>query len=148
MRSDLAALGMRSELAHADEEVAVLANLQRQVAGLGHGLDRLQHAPVARGSHHEASWLQAQDVGLQLRTQAAAIAIGLKAGVVQRAASGLQGECEVAHRRQEHHGARLARPHMGRLLGHLGHPHGVDAPIEAVEGRRIEVELVAQHDDQ
>ncbi len=144
----LAVLGMRSEVANAAEEVTVLANLQRQVAGLGHGLDRLQHAPFARGGHLEAGWLQAQDVGLQLRTQSAEIAIGIQAGVVQRAAGGLQGEREMAHRRQEHHGARLARPHMGRLLGHFGHPHGVDARIETVEGRCIEVELIAQHDDQ
>jgi hypothetical protein len=37
---------------------------------------------------------------------------------------------------------------MGRFLGHLGHPDGVYAGIEAVERRRIEIELVAQHDDQ
>jgi proline dehydrogenase len=82
----LAAFGMRSELANAAEEVAVLADVQRQR--------------------------------------------------------------EVAHRRQEHHRARLARPHVGRLLDHFSHPHSVDARIEIVEGRRIEVELVAQHDDQ
>ena len=37
---------------------------------------------------------------------------------------------------------------MGRLPGHLGHPHGVDNRIETVEGSRIGVELVAQHDGQ
>lgn len=67
---------------------------------------------------------------------------------MQGAPGSLQGEREVAHRREEHHGARLARPDMCRLPGHLGHPNGVDSGIETVEGSRIGVELVAQHDDQ
>ena len=54
------------------EEVAVLADVQRQAVGLGHGLDRLQHAPVARRGHHQPGRPQALDVGLQLRRQAAA----------------------------------------------------------------------------
>ncbi len=121
----LAAFGMRRELGNAAEEVAVFVDIQRQAVGCGHGLDRLQHAPVARGGHHQAGRLQAQDVDLQLRRQAAGVAWGVQSRVVQRAAGGLQRQREVAHRRQEHHRARLARPHMGRLLGHLGHPDGV-----------------------
>jgi hypothetical protein len=49
----LAPARVRRELAHAAEEVAVLADLQRQLAGLGDGLDRLKHAPVARRRHHQ-----------------------------------------------------------------------------------------------
>ena len=67
---------------------------------------------------------------------------------MQRAAGSLQGERKVAHRRQEHYRARLARPDMGRLFGHLGHPHDVDSRIETVESRRVEIELVSQHDDE
>ncbi len=37
---------------------------------------------------------------------------------------------------------------MGRLLGDLGHPDGIQPGIEAVEGGRVEIELVAQHKDQ
>ena len=66
--------------------------------------------------------------------------------VVQRPAGGAQGQREVAHRGQEHHRARLARPHVRRFLGHLGHPDRVARGIEAVERGGVEVELVAQHE--
>jgi len=103
-----AAFGMRSELANGGEKMSILANIQRQIIRLGHGLDRLQHAPVARGGQHEAGRLQVKDVRLQLRTQTATIAWRIQAGVVQRALGGLKGERKMAHRRQEHHGARFA----------------------------------------
>ena len=37
---------------------------------------------------------------------------------------------------------------MGRLVDDFGHPHRVDIRIEVIEGGRIEVELVAKHDDE
>jgi hypothetical protein len=37
---------------------------------------------------------------------------------------------------------------VGRFLGHLGHPDRVARRIEIVEGRRVEVELIAQDDDE
>ena len=37
---------------------------------------------------------------------------------------------------------------MGRFLGHLGHPHRVVRGVEAVERGGVQVELVAQHEDQ
>ncbi len=37
---------------------------------------------------------------------------------------------------------------VGGLLVDLGHPHGVLRGVEAVEGCRIEVELVAKNDDE
>ncbi len=49
----LAALGMRRELAHGGVEVAVLAHLERQAGAFGHRFQRLPHAPVARGRHHQ-----------------------------------------------------------------------------------------------
>ncbi len=144
----LAPLRMRREFAHADEEVAVLADVQRQTAVVGDSLDRLQHPPVARRGHHQLRRSQSVDVGLQLRRQIAAIVGRIQPRVVQRSTRLLQRQREVAHRREKHHGARFARPHVGRLLRNLGHPHGVAIGVEAIEGRRVEVELVAQHDDQ
>jgi hypothetical protein len=94
----LAAARMRRELTHADEEVAVLAYLQRQSAGIGHRLDRLQHAPVARGGHDQPGWPQALDVSLQLRGQAAAVARCVESRVMQRATGRLQRQREVPHR--------------------------------------------------
>ena len=67
MRSDLRPARVRRELAHAAEEVAVLAEVQRQAVGLRHGLDRLQHPPVAGRRQHQAGGAQALDVGVQLR---------------------------------------------------------------------------------
>jgi hypothetical protein len=55
---------------------------------------------------------------------------------------------EVAHRREEHRDARFARPHVGRFLGHLGHPHGVAVGIETIEGRGVQIELVAEYQNQ
>jgi len=67
--------------------------------------------------------------------QRAACSVQRAACSVQRAASGLQGEREVTHSRQDHRSARLARPHMGGLLGNLGHPHRFEGRAEAVERR-------------
>ena len=144
----LAALGMGCEFADGAEEVAVFANLQWQTAGLGHGLHRLKNAPVARCGHHQSGRSQARDVSLQLGLQAPCVVSCIQLRVVQRAASGLQGDRKVPHRRQEQSRARLARPHVSRFVGHLRHPHGVGARVEAVEGGRGEVELIAQHDDE
>ena len=91
---------------------------------------------------------QAFDVGVQLRLQAAVVGGVVQPGVVQGSAGRVQGLREVAHRGQEHHRARLARPDMRRFLGHLGHPHRVVCGVEAVERGSVQVELVAQHEDQ
>ena len=144
----LAAFGMRRKVGNAAEEMAILSDIQRQAAVLGDGLDRCQHAPIAGRGHHQAGWLQTQDVSLQLPSQTAGVARHIQPGVVQRSADGLQIQREVAHGRQEHRGARFARPHMGGLVGDFGHPNGVAARIETVECRCIEVKLVAQHHDQ
>jgi hypothetical protein len=37
---------------------------------------------------------------------------------------------------------------VGRFLGHLGHPHSILRGVEAIEGRGIQVKLIAQHQDQ
>ncbi len=144
----LAAACMRRELTHAREEMAVLADLQRQAACLGHRPDGLQHAPVARLGQHQPGRPQALDVDLQLRGQAAAVARCVQPRVMQWAIGSLQRQREVPHRREEQHGARSARPHVRRLFGHLGHPHRVGAGVEAIEGGGLEVELVAQHQHQ
>ena len=60
----------------------------------------------------------------------------------------LQRLREMAHGTQEHHDALFAGRNMGGLLGHFGHPHGIQGGIKAIEGRRIQVELIAQHHDQ
>ena len=144
----LAAAGMCRELAHADEEVAVLADLQRHGAGLGHGLEDLQHAPVAWCRHDQPGRPQPLDVAAQLLGQTAAIVRCVEPRVVQRAAGRLQRQREVPHRRQEHHGAGPARPYVRRLVDHLGHPDRVELALEAIEGGSLEVELVAQHQHQ
>jgi hypothetical protein len=140
--------GVGSELAHGAEEVPVLANLQRQARRLRHRLQRLQHPPLARCRHHQPLRAQAQQVCLQLRGQAAAVAGVVQVHVVHWPASLLQFEGEVAHRRKEQRRAWLAGNDVGGLLRHLGHPHRVLGGVEAVEGGRVQVELVAQHDHQ
>ena len=47
----LAPLCVRGELAHAAVEVAIFANIQRQIAGLCHVLECLKHPPVAWCRH-------------------------------------------------------------------------------------------------
>ena len=37
---------------------------------------------------------------------------------------------------------------MRRFFGGLGHPHGIAGGVEAIEGRRVGIELVAEHDDE
>ncbi len=67
---------------------------------------------------------------------------------MQRAAGGAQRHREVAHRGQKQRDARFARPDVGGLFGHLGHPHRVLRGVEAVEGGGVQIELVAQHEHQ
>jgi hypothetical protein len=67
---------------------------------------------------------------------------------MQRPARRPQRLREMAHARQEHRNALLARPHMGRLFRHLRHPHRILERIEAIEGRGVDVQLVTQHDDE
>ena len=104
----LATFGMGCEVGNAGEKVAVLADIQRQALGLGQGFDCLQYAPVARLGHHQTGRLQAQDVGLQLRSQAAGVARRIESGVVQAAACRLQRQREVAHGCDKHRGTRFA----------------------------------------
>ena len=60
--------------------------------------------------------------------------------------SGVGGE--VPHRGEEHRDAGLTHPHDRGLLGDLGHPHDIGRGVEPVEGCGVQIELVAQHDDQ
>ncbi len=141
-----ASLGMRREFAHAAEEMAVFAELQRQA--VRRGLDRLRHAPNAWRGHHQAVRPQAQNICLQLGWQTAGGANCIKPAVMRRATSGFQVQREVPHRREEQGRTRFARPDVGRFIGHLGHPDGIAPHIETIERGGTEVQLVPQHDDQ
>ena len=91
---------------------------------------------------------ESSEAGLQFGGEAAAVVRIVEASVVQRPLRGVQGLREVAHRSEEKRDALLAGPDVGRLLLHLGHPHRVARGVEAIEGRRVQVELVAQHEHQ
>jgi hypothetical protein len=67
---------------------------------------------------------------------------------VQGATCRLQRQREVPHRRQEHRGAGPARQNVRRFIANLGHPGRIDLGLEAIEGGRLQVELVAQHQHQ
>ena len=144
----LAAARVSGEIAHAAVEVAIFTHVQRQSLRLCRGFDCLQHAPVAGRCQHQPGRAQAFDVVLQLQLQAAAIVCSVQRRVMQRTPSGAQRLREVAHGGKEHHRARLARPDVRGFLGHLGHPDGIARGVEPVERRGVQVELVAQHDDQ
>mmetsp|Transcript_50960 Transcript_50960/g.119506 ORF Transcript_50960/g.119506 Transcript_50960/m.119506 type:complete len:550 (-) Transcript_50960:44-1693(-) len=141
----LPAPGVRGELSHRDEEMPILADVQRQAGRLCLGLDGLQDPPVARRGHHEAGRPEARDVEPQLRVQAPGSARRVQPGVVQAAPGRLQLDREVTHRRQEQGRARLAGPDLGRLLGNLGHPDRIHGRIKTVERRSVQVQLVSQH---
>ena len=82
------------------------------------------------------------------RGEAAAVAGVVQSHVVQRPAGGAQRFCEVPHRREEQRDALFARPNVGRFFGHLGHPHRVSRGVEIIECGGVDVELVAEHDDE
>ncbi len=143
-----APLGVGGELEHGAEEVAVFADLQLQPGTFHHRLQRLPDAPVARRRHHHTLRRQRRQGRLQLGGQAATVARVVQAPVVKRPAGALQRLREVAHRGQEERDALLARPDVSRLLVDFSHPHRVLRGIEAIEGGRFQVELVAEHDDE
>lgn len=58
---------------------------------------------------------------------------------------------KVAHGGQKERDALLAGPDMGGFfghLGHLGHPHHILCGVDDVDGRRLQVQLVARHEHQ
>ncbi len=136
------------ELAHRAEEVPIHAEVERQSARCRDLAQRTQHAGVAGRGHDEGLRCETIDGRRQLAVERADVAWVVKARVVHRAPprSGRVGE--VAHRGEEQRRARLARPDMGRFLHDLGHPHAVAGRVEIVEGRGVEIQLVAQHDDE
>ena len=144
----LAALGVRRELAHRAEEVPIVAYLQRQPGTLGDGPKRLQHAPVTRCAHHQPLRMQALDRAQQFIGERGAAGGVVEPRVVQRPTGTAKRLRKVPHGGQEHRDARLARPHLRRLFGDLGHPDGVMRRIEAIECGRFQIELIAQHDDE
>ncbi len=62
----VAPLGVDGEFAHGIEEMAVLADFQRQPGALDHRLQRLPHAPVARRCHRHSVREQRRQCRLQL----------------------------------------------------------------------------------
>ena len=113
-------------------------------------LDRLQHAPVARGGHHEAGGPQAQSMSAcNCAPRLPQLAGVIQPGVVQRAAGGTAARARSAASPpgtspcaacSTRHGSTRRATSAIQTASSLG--------IEAVERRRIEIELVAQHDDQ
>ena len=108
--------------------MAVFANFQRQTSGFYRGLEALPHAVVARCGHHHPLGLQLGQIGLQGVGQGVGfIGLGIRTQttVMERPSQAFECQCEMAHGTQKHHQALLAGPHMGGLLRHFGHPHGV-----------------------
>jgi hypothetical protein len=54
----------------------------------------------------------------------------------------------VAHGDQKERDALLAGPDMGGFFGHLGHSHRILCGVDDVDGRRVQVQLVARHEHQ
>ncbi|MEY4712325.1 MAG: hypothetical protein RIS88_1775 [Pseudomonadota bacterium] len=142
----LAPLGVLGKLAHRAEEMAVVADVQRQGARGGGGAQRLQHAPIARRGHDQALRLHVRDRAVQLSGQRAGVACIVQVDVVDRPLARAQRLREVPHATEKQRDARLGGGHMRGLLGDLRHPHPVLRRIEAVKGAGLQVQLVAQHD--
>ena len=139
---------MRRELAHRAEEVAVFADLQRDIGLRGHPSQRLQHPPVAGRRHQEGRRFQPHDIDGQLIGERATTFRVVERGVVDHTPGGAHLGRTVAHGGQENGGALLAAPDVCGFLGDLSHPHRIEERIEPVESARLEVELVAEHDHQ
>jgi hypothetical protein len=144
----LAAFRMRCELVHGGKEMAVFADVEHEAGVLGHGTQRRQHAGITGCGHHQRLRLELRDQCAQRLGQCGLRPVIAQALVVQRPTGVAQRLREVPHRRQKDRDARLARPDMRRLFGRLGHPHGVARGIETVEGRSVEIKLVAENDDE
>jgi hypothetical protein len=67
---------------------------------------------------------------------------------MEGAAQAFEGLCKVSHATQKHHQALLAGRDVGGLLGHLGHPHGIELGVKPIKSRRIGIELVTQDQHQ
>ena len=90
-------------------------------------------------------WLQSGDVGLELGAQSLGRAADLQGMVVQGPAALLQLGGEVPHGREKEGAARLVGEDLGGFVADLGHPKGVLLGVKAIEGRSVQVELIAQH---
>ena len=73
---------------------------------------------------------------------------GGERGVVDVDPLGDEFVAEVAHGGEKQRDPGLVAPDVLALVGHLRHPHPVAGPVEAVEGRRATVELVAEDEDE
>ena len=76
------------------------------------------------------------------------VVVGVERAVFDPESAGEQRIAEVTHRREEHRDPRLRAPDLGRLVRDFRHPHRVVCRIESVERSGLQVELVAQHDDE
>ena len=140
--------GVGREVPHGGEEMPVVPHVQGQTGCGSHGLDRLPHPPIAGGGHHQLLGPQLRHCAGKFVREAAAVVGIVQPAVVQGIAFVAQCLGEMPHGGQKQRRALFAGRDVGRLLRHLGHPHGILLWVESVECGGLDVELVAQHDHQ
>jgi len=144
----LPTLGVVAKLADGAEEMTVVAHVQRHAALPGDALQVLQDAPVARRRHHELLGPPSRERTTHLAAESPAVARAVQADIVDAASPCAEFAGEVPHGREKLDDADAARPDMRGLFPDFGHQHHVVVALEVVERARIDVQLVAQHEDE
>jgi hypothetical protein len=67
---------------------------------------------------------------------------------MHRDAARVQFIAEMAHGGEKYGDARSVRPDVFGFAADLGHPGGILLRIEAIKRRRIDIELVAEDEDE
>ena len=142
----LASGSVTRKLYAAAQEVSIAAHLKRHTQARALVANCLEHPPVARFGHHHRLRHRLREglfegagkrCGRPLRA--------IERVVVNRPASRLERPRKVTHGRQKHRDPLFAARNMSGFLDRLAHPESIERRVEAVEGARLQVQLIAQH---
>ncbi len=138
--------GMLYKILRRRVEVRVLPQLQFDAFFAADFFQALQDPPLTGAHHDHARGAERSQVELEPRRKFVRLLAVAQLGVDDLNSFFTQLVAKMPHGRKKERDPLLVRPHMLGLVIDLRHPDGVFFEVEAIEDRRLVVELVAKDD--
>ena len=130
------------------DEARIGADLHRHRHGHRQRLERLGEAPLPRLRHHDAGERSIVQRPQNLSGQGAGAIRVAQPGIADRDAPLPQHVGELPHGGKDQRQLLLMVAHIGRLIDHLRHQHGIVRGVEIAERRQRGGELIAEDQPQ
>ena len=114
--------------------MAILANVEGQPELAGCSDEGGLYAPISGLSHDETDGVMQADCRAQFGSERMCVPFVVEVAIVAVPAPLSQVCREVAHRREEKHGAGLVARDMAGLFVYLSHPDAIALRVEPVKG--------------